>query len=185
MWDDIDHEIGSSREELAAALWNELRLGGGEKPLRFYNTSASALSIINHAMSGSKVVLDIQREMIDDKKPISRTLAGQELVDQLDASKQEILKRMEQTSQEGHGFRELKERYQSDLRAIADKSGALDVKKSQITAQKAADFQKNLDAIRQHHMGFDVHDANPRGNLGLGATATLVAVGAASACVVM
>ena len=96
MWGDVTEEIGSSREkELSESdLFFKPALEKGAKMMRHDNTSESAKRIIETFVGSTPEVLSIQREVVEEKKTIAQTAAGQdleaELEKQLVKHKQEI-----------------------------------------------------------------------------------------------
>lgn len=81
MWGEVDLERGEERE-------NELRtdpvlfkpvVDKGAQMLRHDNTLASAQAILYHLINKRPRVLQIQRELVDEKKDITQTAAGEEL----------------------------------------------------------------------------------------------------------
>ena len=81
MWGEVDLEHGEERE-------NELRtdpvlfkpaVDKGAQMLRHDNTLASAQAILHHLINKRPRVLQIQRELVDEKKDITQTAAGEEL----------------------------------------------------------------------------------------------------------
>jgi hypothetical protein len=85
MWDVGDHwGIRERREKL---LWNRYwraAVKSGAVMLRHDNTKSSALRILDHILSfQGGIVLEIQREMIDQPKTLDQTFVGQRLVDDL------------------------------------------------------------------------------------------------------
>lgn len=81
MWGEVDLERGEERE-------NELRtdpvlfkpaVDKGAQMLRHDNTLASAQAILHHLINKRPRVLQIQRELVDEKKDITQTAAGEEL----------------------------------------------------------------------------------------------------------
>ncbi|KAK0706213.1 P-loop containing nucleoside triphosphate hydrolase protein [Lasiosphaeria miniovina] len=84
MWDtlqdDESHRRGATTEmDLRTNYWADM-LEFGSHTFRHDNTRESALKITNYILSlQGNMVLKIQREMVDDKRTLYQTLAGQEL----------------------------------------------------------------------------------------------------------
>lgn len=85
MWGEVSKEISEAREQ-------ELRnqdtlfkpvLDKGAIFLRHEHTRESALNVLRHLIESTPVVLQIQRELVLEKKDISETAAAAELSKQL------------------------------------------------------------------------------------------------------
>ncbi|KAI9863924.1 MAG: hypothetical protein M1824_005962 [Vezdaea acicularis] len=76
-WDALqDEEIGREREkELREDFW-KVPLQYGAKMERHNNTQDSALRVLSHALGNPEIVLEIQREIVDEKKSLVQTAAG-------------------------------------------------------------------------------------------------------------
>jgi len=96
MWGEVDPIVGEARE-------NELKhdedffkpiLEGGALMIRHNNTRTSAHNILRHILKNHPLPLQVQRELVDEKKDISKTTAGtelsRELMDQITAYKKEM-----------------------------------------------------------------------------------------------
>jgi hypothetical protein len=81
MWSEVTPEIGEAREaELASQdMFFKPALDKGASLLRHENTRESAHAILQHIIQNRPLSLQIQRELIDEKKNISETAAGAEL----------------------------------------------------------------------------------------------------------
>ena len=96
MWGEVNHKTGETRE-------SELRrdedffkpiLESGALIVRHDNTHKSAHDIIRHILKNQPLSLQVQRELVDEKKEISQTEAGaelnRELMQQIERHKTEI-----------------------------------------------------------------------------------------------
>jgi hypothetical protein len=81
MWGEVEKQIGDAREsELAGKdKFFKPALDKGAVMLRHENTRDSALNILRQIIQNHPVTLQIQREMVDEKKDISQTVAADEL----------------------------------------------------------------------------------------------------------
>ncbi|CAO2649617.1 Nn.00g070020.m01.CDS01 [Neocucurbitaria sp. VM-36] len=83
-WDQLthpnSHNVGERREKELAEnpnFWGDM-LQSGSAMFRYENTRTSALKVINHIMNARGLaVLDIQRQLIDQKQRLHETSAGQ------------------------------------------------------------------------------------------------------------
>ena len=79
MWDGVDNAAGTEREEeLRTTFWQSM-ISSGSRMARFQDfTSRSAWDILDQ-LPGVKYPLQLQREMVDEGKPLIRTAAGSSL----------------------------------------------------------------------------------------------------------
>ena len=75
-WNEVDEAVGASREkELRESFWAYM-LSKESTMTRFYGTRDSATAIASQLMSKSGIVLEIQKEMVDQGKTLKNTVAG-------------------------------------------------------------------------------------------------------------
>ena len=75
-WDSVDEAIGAKRErELRADFWAYM-VSHGSAMTRFHGDRNSAIAIVSQLLNKPSVIFDIQREMVDEKKPLNETKAG-------------------------------------------------------------------------------------------------------------
>lgn len=104
MWDRIDKEVGSSREDALKSRYWKPFLDKGATSARFDATRKSATDIIDMLLSSSPaadVMLDIQREIICDGKTLAETNAGRSLVEQLRDEVRRTRKELNDLKEEG------------------------------------------------------------------------------------
>lgn len=156
MWGYIsDITIGEQRERqliTESQLWKAM-IDQGSSVFRQDNGRASAMRIIQYLIDRSRpVVLDLQRELIDEKKLLGQTEAGQEITSEIEKQKQHYDKRLKQLEQElkdalvgkdREMSEELEETRQEYRARIAN--GEEDVKKLQ------TDSEQLLAEMKQRH----------------------------------
>ena len=77
MWSEVAPDIGKAREtELSSKFFKPVLDLGGQM-VRHYNTVQSAHDIIRRIVKNRRVVLQIQRELVDEHKGIADTTAGE------------------------------------------------------------------------------------------------------------
>jgi hypothetical protein len=107
MWGEVSTERGEARE---------LQLGTEEKffkpvldkgavMVRHFNIIDTAHVIIRHILEKHPVALQVQRELVDEKKNISETAAGEELNRQLQKLMEKHEKEMNQLREDMQGKR--------------------------------------------------------------------------------
>ena len=75
-WNEVDEAVGASREkELRETFWAYM-LSNGSTMTRFYGNRDSAVGIASQLMSKQNIVLELQRELVDDGKTLQQTVAG-------------------------------------------------------------------------------------------------------------
>jgi hypothetical protein len=96
MWDEVDEDVGSQREkELRGKYWKPM-IDHGSATARYNGTSESAWDIVEHFTTRRHAVL-LQREMVDLKKELPETAAGQELYTTLEVlvkKQQDVLEKI-------------------------------------------------------------------------------------------
>lgn len=75
-WATVEPDLGASRErELKEKFWAYM-VARGSKMSRFHGDRNSAVSLASHLLCKDTVVLDLQRELIDEGKKLDETAAG-------------------------------------------------------------------------------------------------------------
>ena len=78
MWSEIEDPLGSFHEmELYAKYWDSM-IKVGSRSFRFDYTNASAWVIVDQ-LNGTPRPLQLQRELVDERKPLAYTAAGSAL----------------------------------------------------------------------------------------------------------
>jgi hypothetical protein len=105
MWGEVSQEVGNAREhELEHEdLFFKPVLGKGAIMLRHENNGDSAHGILRHILQNNPMSLQIQRELVDEKKDISQTAAGAELNREMMLQIQKHKKEMKQLQEEMQG----------------------------------------------------------------------------------
>ena len=137
MWGEVSHSIGEAREQELSSKFFKPVLDKGAQMARHHNTVQSSHDIIRRAMKNHPIVLQIQRELVDEGKDIANTAAGeavdQELKEQIrrhqaeleavqDEMVQALKEKDEETRQELEGERI---KLQEQMEMIAKVSGGM------------------------------------------------------------
>ena len=77
MWGEVKHDVGEARERELASIFLKPALDKGAQMIPHYNTEQSAHDVIRHIMNNHPVVLQIQRELVDEQKDVTNTAAGE------------------------------------------------------------------------------------------------------------
>jgi hypothetical protein len=86
MWDDVDEELGSQREnELEKNYWKGM-LNEGSKTSRHLKTPESAWAILDNFLQPAhqRQALQLQKEMVDLQRQLNETKAGKKLFSELE-----------------------------------------------------------------------------------------------------
>ena len=76
MWSGVPPKVGQDRENELASGYFKPVLDLGAQMVRYHNTVQSAHDIIRRIVTNNPVVLQIQRELVDERKGIANTTAG-------------------------------------------------------------------------------------------------------------
>lgn len=135
-WEKVDEDEGSDREQQLktnSQMWQRM-IQYGSKVMRQDNDAVSANAILQYLIKRRKpVTLDIQRELVDNKKDLNETSAGQELHAELERQKREYERQLAELRQE---------------MATALKQMDHDMKQ-QLQAERA-DLERRLREAREH-----------------------------------
>lgn len=75
-WNELEEPVGASREkQLRDDFWAYM-LSNGSTMTRFHGTRDSAMVIASELMSKQTIVLELQRELVDEGKTLQETAAG-------------------------------------------------------------------------------------------------------------
>lgn len=75
-WNEVDEALGVAREQqLKDDFWAYM-LGHGSTMARFQGSRESAIAIASQLVSRQSIVLELQRELIDERKTLKQTVAG-------------------------------------------------------------------------------------------------------------
>ena len=83
MWDEVSPAVGETRERELASVFLKPALDKGAQMARHHGTEQSTHDVIRRIMSNHPVVLQIQREIVDEHKDIAQTAAGEAIEEEL------------------------------------------------------------------------------------------------------
>ena len=134
MWGEVSRDVGESRENELSTNFFKPALNKGARMARHHNTEQSARDIVRMVVRSRPVVLQIQRELVDERREITHTSAGgiinrelNELIRRHQGSLNEIQEEMKQALREKdeETRQELeaeKQKLQEEMRKIRDDS---------------------------------------------------------------
>lgn len=96
MWGNVDPVVGAMRERQLAEEFVKPALDEGAQLLRHHNTTESAHDIIRKILKQRRAALQVQQELIDEKKEFDRTTVGEELNREAEESTRRLWKHIEE-----------------------------------------------------------------------------------------
>ena len=141
MWGIEPQNINEARERELSSKFFRPALDQGAQMVRHYNTTQSAQDVIRRIMGNQAVTLQIQRELVDERKDITDTAAGGGI-------KTELQEQIKQHQAELQGIREemmqaLKEKDEEMRRGLEEERRILEEWMKKITKdleRMAADY---------------------------------------------
>ncbi|KAJ8114619.1 hypothetical protein OPT61_g3546 [Boeremia exigua] len=135
-WEKVDQDEGLDREQQLKTnpqMWQRM-IQHGSKVMRQNNDAVSANTILQYLIRRRKpVTLDIQRELVDNKKDLNETSAGQELHAELERQKREYERQLAELRQE-----------------MATALQQMDYEMKQQLQVERADLERRLREAREH-----------------------------------
>jgi hypothetical protein len=118
-WGEVDQAQGAERErELRSQFWKYM-LGHGSTMMRYHGDQDSAVTIASQLLQKSTIVLELQRELVDEKKNLDQTSAGAYVNDNIEEMKRAHAKEMADLEQLRRDLlasdREMRKQVQQDL----------------------------------------------------------------------
>ena len=77
MWGNVEPAVGAAREQQLAAEFVKPALDKGAQFLRHYDTTGSAHDIIRAILKNRRTALQVQEELVDEKREFDRTTVGE------------------------------------------------------------------------------------------------------------
>jgi hypothetical protein len=79
MWGNVNPEVGATREQQLVAEFVKPALDAGAQLHRHHDTTESAHEIIRAILSNHRETLQVQQELVDEKREFDRTTVGEEI----------------------------------------------------------------------------------------------------------
>ena len=106
-WHEVDEALGANREnELRQKFWAYM-LNNGSTMKRFYGDKDSATAITSQLMSKRGIVLEIQRELVVERKTLNQTVAGSFVSEDLSELKKDLQQQLNDLDVERQHLREI------------------------------------------------------------------------------
>ncbi|KAL8792666.1 MAG: hypothetical protein Q9195_004726 [Heterodermia aff. obscurata] len=136
-WSEVDPVLGSDRErQLRDKFWAYM-LNQGSQMSRFHGDRDSAIALISQLLSKDAIVLEIQKELVDDGKHLDDTVAGSYVSDTLEHLKskyQEELRALEKLREDLKDDRAILRQYQHDV--ASEKSRLKEAHEEQVSLHR-------------------------------------------------
>jgi hypothetical protein len=100
MWGEVSLDIGEAREKELSSKFLKPALDKGAQMVRHHNTGESAHDIIRRIMNNHPIALQIQRELVDQKKDLVNTAAGGAINSELEEEKKRYEAEMKRAQEE-------------------------------------------------------------------------------------
>lgn len=121
MWGNVNVETGAVREQQLAAEFVKPALDKGARLHRHYDTTESAHQIIRAILENHREALQVQRELVDEKREFDRTTVGEEITQEVDESTRRLQKEIDELQNALETVRGREKETRSELEAeIAD-----------------------------------------------------------------
>lgn len=105
-WNDVDEALGADREkQLRQKFWAYM-LSNGSTMTRFYGDKHSAKAITSQLISKRGIILEIQRELVDERKTLEQTVAGSFVSEDISDLKEDLQKQLNDLDVERQKLRE-------------------------------------------------------------------------------
>ena len=135
-WNDVDEALGADREnELRKKFWAYM-LSNGSSMKRFYGDKESATAISSQLLSKRGIVLEIQRELVDERKTLKQTVAGSFVSEDISELKKDLQKQLNDLDVERQRLRETDR--------AAKRQMQLDIEQEQLRMEEAKKDEERL-----------------------------------------
>ena len=152
MWNVDPQDVSEARESALSSKFFKPALDKGSQMVRHHNTLESAHNIIRKIMGNHPVVLQIQRELVDEYKDIADTVAGgivnqelRKLIKRHQAELNEVREEMAQAPKE----KEMKQNLEEIARALEKQVGEIEKGSEMMTANYKAEKERVKARMRE------------------------------------
>jgi len=83
MWGKVERDVGEGRERELAGIYFKPALDKDAQLARHHNTAQSSYDIVRRIVKNNPIPLQIQRELVDERKDIKDTAAGEAINEEL------------------------------------------------------------------------------------------------------
>ena len=154
MWGEVGLTVGESRENELSSDFFKPAIDKGASMIRHDNTAESAHNIVRSIMKNSPMVLQIQRELVDEKKVIVDTAAGRAVNKELDeeirrhqAELEEVQEEMKQAIEKKE--EETRQELEEAMKELKEKMEGIKQDSERIASNYAAEKRKVEDKLKE------------------------------------
>ena len=164
MWGGVSVEVGEARERELSSDFLKPALDKGARMVRHHNTQQSTHDILRRIMNNHPVVLQIQHELVDERKDVVNTSAGKRINAELEETKRrheaEVKKAQEEVARalrekEEEARRKMEEesrRREEEMRRVREERERIELQHRQEleqAEQEARRFEERVKAERE------------------------------------
>lgn len=164
MWGGVSVEVGEARERELSSDFLKPALDKGARMVRHHNTQQSTHDILRRIMNNHPVVLQIQHELVDERKDVVNTSAGKRINAELEETKRrheaEVKKAQEEVARalrekEEEARRKMEEesrRREEEMRRVREERERIELQRRQEleqVEQEARRFEERVRAERE------------------------------------
>lgn len=164
MWGGVSVEVGEARERELSSDFLKPALDKGARMVRHHNTQQSTHDILRRIMNNHPVVLQIQHELVDERKDVVNTSAGKRINAELEETKRrheaEVKKAQEEVARalrekEEEARRKMEEesrRREEEMRRVREERERIELQRRQEleqAEQEARRFEERVRAERE------------------------------------
>lgn len=145
MWGEVSPEVGEDRERELSSNFLKPALDKGAQIARHHNTEQSAHDLIRRIMNNHPVVLQIQRELVDEHKNIADTAAAETINAELEEAKRRHEAEVKKAQEDME--RALREKEEETRRRVEEEARRLEEE-----MRRAREEQERIDLQRRQEM---------------------------------
>lgn len=164
MWGGVSVEVGEARERELSSDFLKPALDKGARMVRHHNTQQSTHDILRRIMNNHPVVLQIQHELVEERKDVVNTSAGKRINAELEETKRrheaEVKKAQEEVARalrekEEEARRKMEEesrRREEEMRRVREERERIELQRRQEleqAEQEARRFEERVRAERE------------------------------------
>jgi hypothetical protein len=147
MWGKVSHDVGEARERELTTNFLKPALDKGAQLVRHHDTEQSAHDAIRKIMNNHPVVLQIQRELVDERKDVAKTAAGETLNKDLKEQAERHQADLEKTQEEK--ARALRQKEEETRRRIQEEARKLEEQMRRVREEKERMAMKRRQEMEQ------------------------------------
>ena len=160
MWGGVSVEVGEARERELSSDFLKPALDKGARMVRHHNTQQSTHDILRRIMNNHPVVLQIQHELVEERKDVVNTSAGKRINAELEETKRrheaEVKKAQEEVARalrenEEEARRKMEEesrRREEEMRRVREERERIELQRRQELEQAEQEVRRFEERVR-------------------------------------